>query len=450
MLMAGFVAACGFFSLVVFDIVSIRVFGVFSGVGILSILAIEMTFIPALRSILPPPSQGETKLESEERIWDRITGFYAATMLGPNRKYIFGSAAVLIAVSIYGMSKLSIESSLKGYFSEDLEVMKADRSLNERMAGTNTMYLLIEGEEQDAIKNPEVLKAMDELADFIETQPNIGKVMSMADFIKQMNRSMNADDPAYYRIPENQNTIAEYLLIYSMSGEPGDFDPYVDYDYRLANMVVLTKSDNTTDMLNLWSKIQGFVAESFPSSVTVNVGGSLAQSAALAEVIVKDKLLNIAQIAGVVFVFASVIFRTPVAGLLVVTPLLISVLTNMGLMGLLGLTLNIPTALVSSLAIGIGADYAIYMLFRLREELSKGTNVDEAFKKVLNTAGKACLFVASAVAGGYAVQALSRGYYPHTWTAFLIGSAMLVSVTAALTLMPSLVLKFKPKFIFGK
>ena len=159
MLMAGFVAACGFFSLVVFDIVSIRVFGVFSGVGILSILAIEMTFIPALRSILPPPSQGETKLESEERIWDRITGFYAATMLGPNRKYIFGSAAVLIAVSIYGMSKLSIESSLKGYFSEDLEVMKADRSLNERMAGTNTMYLLIEGEEQDAIKNPEVLKA---------------------------------------------------------------------------------------------------------------------------------------------------------------------------------------------------------------------------------------------------------------------------------------------------
>jgi predicted RND superfamily exporter protein len=328
--------------------------------------------------------------------------------------------------------------------------MKADRSLNERMAGTNTMYLLIEGEEQDAIKNPEVLKAMDELADFIETQPNIGKVMSMADFIKQMNRSMNADDPAYYRIPENQNTIAEYLLIYSMSGEPGDFDPYVDYDYRLANMVVLTKSDNTTDMLSLWSKIQGFVAESFPSSVTVNVGGSLAQSAALAEVIVKDKLLNIAQIAGVVFVFASVIFRTPVAGLLVVTPLLISVLTNMGLMGLLGLTLNIPTALVSSLAIGIGADYAIYMLFRLREELSKGTNVDEAFKKVLNTAGKACLFVASAVAGGYAVQALSRGYYPHTWTAFLIGSAMLVSVTAALTLMPSLVLKFKPKFIFGK
>jgi predicted RND superfamily exporter protein len=448
MLTAGIVASCGFFSLMVFDIVSIRVFGIFSGIGILSILVVEMTFIPALRAILPPPSQGETNLEQEERVWDRITGFYARTILGPNRKHIFSITAVLIVVSIYGMSKLSIESSLKGYFSPDLEVMQNDRALNERMAGTNTIYLMIEGEEQDAIKDPAVLKAMDQLARFIETEPNIGKVMSIADFIKQMNKSMHADDPSYYRIPDNRNTIAEYLLIYSMSGSPGDFDPYVDYDYKLANMVIFTHSDNTTDMLTLWSNIQNFVDEKFPSTVTVNVGGSVAQSAALAEVIVKDKLLNIAQIAGVVFLFASIIFRTPVAGLLVVTPLLLSVLTNMGLMGILGLSLNIPTALVSSLAIGIGADYAIYMLFRLREELAKGTGVDEAFHKVLRTAGTACLFVAAAVTGGYAVQAFSRGYYPHTWTAFLIGTAMIVSVTAALTVMPSLILKFRPKFIF--
>ena len=448
MLTAGLVASCGFFSLMVFDIVSIRVFGVFSGVGILSILIVEMTLIPALRAILPPPSQGETDLEKEERIWDKITGFYANTILGSNRKHIFSIAAVLIVVSVYGASKLSIESTLKGYFSPDLELMKSDSSLNERMAGTNNIYLMFDGGEQDAIKDPAVLRAMDELAQFIETEPNVGKVLSIAQFIKQMNKSMNADDPEFYRIPDNRNTVAEYLLIYSMSGSPGDFDPYVDYDYQLANMVIFTHSDNTTDMLNLWANIQAFVDENFPPSVTVNVGGSVAQSAALAEVIVKDKLLNIAQIAGVVFLFASIIFRSPVAGLLVITPLLLAVFTNMGLMGILGLSLNIPTALVSSLAIGIGADYAIYMLFRLREELGKGTEVDEAFRKVLRTAGKACLFVASAVAGGYAVQAFSRGYYPHTWTAILIATAMIVSVTAALTIMPALILKFRPKFIF--
>lgn len=449
MLTAGIVAACGFFSLLIFDIISVRVFGVFSGIGILSILVVEMTFIPALRSILPAPGEKEARLEREERVWDRITGFYADTMLGPKRNRIFIVAGALILVALIGISQLKIESALKRYFSPDLPLLKDDARLNERMAGTNNIYITIEGDEQDAIKDPAVLKAMDKLQAFITQQPHVGKVISLAEFIKRMNQAINADDPAYYTIPESKNTVAEYLLLYSMSGEPGDFDPYVDYDYQMANMVVFTHSDSTADMLALWDKVKVFAAENFPPNIKVNVGGSVAQSAALVEVIVKDKILNIVQIASVVFLIASLVFRSPVAGLLVVTPLLLSVLTNMGLMGLLGIDLNIPTALTSALAIGIGADYAIYMLFRLREELSKGTEEEEAFRKVLRTAGKACLFVASAVTGGYAVQAFSRGYYPHTWTALLIGTAMLVSVTAALTVMPALVLKFRPKFIFN-
>jgi predicted RND superfamily exporter protein/outer membrane lipoprotein-sorting protein len=450
MLVAGLVAAAGFLSLMIFDIVSIRVFGVFAGIGVLSVLFIEMTFIPALRAILPPPGEKEARMEREERVWDRITSFYADTMLGQRRRYIFIITGVIIAVSAVGMTQLRIESALKKYFDPDLPLLVADRKLNERMAGTNNVYLMIEGDKPDAIKDPAVLRAMDELQTFVSNQPNIGKVISISEFIKRMNQSMNADNPEFFRIPDKQETIAEYLLLYSMSGEPGDFDPYVDYDYRLANMVVFTHSDSTIDLHLLWRDVQEFVAKKFPPNVKVNLGGSVAQSAAITDVIVKDKILNVIQIASVVFIAAALVFRSLVAGLLVISPLLLSVLVNMGLMGLLGMRLNVPTALTSALAIGIGADYAIYMLFRLREEIAKGTDVDSAFRKVLKTAGKACLFVASAVAAGYAVQAGSRGYYPHTWNAILIGTAMLVSVTAALTVMPALVLKFRPKFIFGE
>lgn len=456
MLTAGFVAAAGFFSLAVFDIISIQVFGIFSGLGILSILIIEMTLIPALRAILPPPGKKEAQMESEERIWDRLTGFYARTVTGPNRGRLFAVWGVVILVSLFGMTRLHVESSLKKYFDPELTLLKDDRMLNARMAGTNNVYVLIEGDQPDAIKDPAVLKAMDKLQTFISEQPHIGKVMSLAEFIKRMNQSMNNDDPAFFKIPDKQETIAEFLLLYSMSGEPGDFDTYVDYDYRLANMVVFSHSDSTVDMLAWWKKAQEVIKQEFPPNIKVNIGGSVAQSAAITEVIVKDKILNIVQIAGVVFIIASLVFRSPMAGALVITPLLISVLVNMGVIGLLGplgfmggLHLNVPVALTSALAIGIGADYAIYMLFRLREEVGKGTEVNAAFHKVLTTAGKACLFVASAVAGGYAVQALSRGYYPHTWNALLIGTAMLVSVTAALTIMPALVYKFRPKFIFN-
>lgn len=449
MLLAGLVAICGFLSLMVFDIISIRVFGFFSGVGILCVLIVEMTLIPALRSLLPAPGKKEARLEREERLWDRLTGFYADTMLGPNRNRIFMVAGIVIVVALFGMSRLSVESALKKYFDPNLPLLKEDAKLNQRMAGTNSIYILVEGDKPDAIKDPAVLKAMDQLQAFLVTQPHIGKVMSVAEFIKRMNQSMNGDDPAYFKIPDKQATIAEYLLIYSMSGEPGDFDTYVDYDYQIANMVVFSHSDSTVDMLALWKAAKEFAKDRFPPNIKLNVGGSVAQSAAITEVIVKDKILNVIQIASVVFLIAAVVFRSFAAGILVITPLLLSVLVNMGLLGLLGLKLNIPVALTSALAIGIGADYAIYMLFRLREELALGTPENEAFRKVLRTAGKACLFVASAVAGGYAVQAFSRGYYPHTWNALLIGTAMLVSVTAALTVMPALVLKFRPKFIFN-
>ena len=449
MLLAGLVAVCGFLSLMVFDIVSIRVFGFFSGVGILCVLIVEMTLIPALRSLLPAPGKKEARLEREERLWDRLTGFYADTLLGPNRNRIFIVTGIVIVVALFGMSRLSVESALKKYFDPNLPLLKEDARLNQRMAGTNSIYILVEGDKPDAIKDPAVLKAMDQLQEFLVKQPNVGKVMSLAEFIKRMNQSMNGDDPAYFKIPDKQTTIAEYLLIYSMSGEPGDFDTYVDYDYQLANMVVFSHSDSTVDMLALWKSVKEFAKDKFPPNIKLNVGGSVAQSAAITEVIVKDKILNVIQIASVVFLIAAVVFRSFAAGLLVITPLLLSVLVNMGLLGLLGLKLNIPVALTSALAIGIGADYAIYMLFRLREELALGTEENEAFRKVLRTAGKACLFVASAVAGGYAVQAFSRGYYPHTWNALLIATAMLVSVTAALTVMPALVLKFRPKFIFN-
>ena len=449
MMTAGTVAVCGFLSLAVFDIVSIKVFGIFSGVGILCIMVVEMTLIPALRSVLPPPGKKEARMEREERFWDRLTNFYADTILGPNRAKLFMITGVIVVVACIGMSQLYVESALKKYFDPGLTVLKDDAKLNQRMAGTNNIYFMIEGDKPDAIKDPAVLKAMDELQEFIMKQEYIGKVMSLSEFIKRMNQSMNGDNPAYFKIPDKQTTIAEFLLLYSMSGEPGDFDMYVDYDYRLANMVVFTHSDSTVDMQKLWGKVKEFAKEKFPPNIKINVGGSVAQSAAIAEVIVKDKILNVIQIATVVFLIAALVFRSFVAGALVITPLLLSVLVNMGLLGVLGLKLNIPIALTSALAIGIGADYAIYMLFRLREELAKGTEENQAFRNVLNTAGKACLFVASAVAGGYAVQALSRGYYPHTWTAILIGTAMLVSVTGALTVMPALVLKFRPKFIFN-
>jgi predicted RND superfamily exporter protein/outer membrane lipoprotein-sorting protein len=449
MITAGAVASLGFFSLVVFEISTIRTFGIFTGVGILAALILELTFIPALRSVLAPPNDAESQREHKGQAWDKATHLFAEWITGPMRLRVYLGFALLIVVALAGMSQVQVNNSLKSYFSPDFKFQRDDRVLNDRLGGTNALSLLVEGKNDDAIKNPKTLKAMDDLQHLIDQQPYVGKTMSIADFIKRMNQAMHSDDPAFYKIPEDQNLISQYLLMYSMSGEPGDFDSYVDYGYRMANMTVFLKTDSTAYTEELITKIKVFAAANFPGEVKVRFGG-LAGAVALNEVMVHGKILNILQIASVVFLIASLVFRSLVAGILVLLPLLIAVLVNFGLMGWTGISLNISTSLTSAMAVGIGADYAIYLIFRLREELAKGVDETTAVRNVMTTAGKAVLFVAIAVAAGYGVLLTSFGFNLHKWLAILIGTAMIVSALSALLLIPALILTFRPNFIFRR
>jgi predicted RND superfamily exporter protein len=133
------------------------------------------------------------------------------------------------------------------------------------------------------------------------------------------------------------------------------------------------------------------------------------------------------------------------AGFLVLLPLVMTVIFNFGLLGWLDIPLNIPTSLISAMAVGIGADYAIYLISRYREEYHR--DPPNALTNTLQSAGKACLYVASSVAIGYGVLALSFGFKVHQWLALLIACAMFISVFAALTLIPAILQRFQPKFL---
>ena len=447
-LTAATAAAIAFLSLLVFEIRAVRTFGVFSAVGILSALVLELTFIPALRSLLPPPGAREQRRERAHTMWDRVTDAIAAWVTGPKRVMVWVGMSAVVLVAGVGASRLEVRQQLKRQFSPQLPFVRDDQSLNKRLGGTNGVFLLVEGRATDAIKQPRVLQGMDSLQRLLEADPQVGKTISLADFVKRMNRAMHADDPRQDRIPESGDLVSQYLLLYSMSGEPGDFDSYVDNDYRSANIWVLARTSESTWFHELVDRIKPAAQRLFGSDVTVSVGGSVAQESALAEVMVRSKLLNMVQIGAILLIIASLVFRSVSAGWLVVIPLVLTVLVNFGLMGLTGIPLNIDNSLTAAMVVGVGADYAIYLIFRLREELARTQDETEAVRTTLRTAGKATLFVASAVAGGYSVLAFSFGFYPHLWMAILIGAAMVVSCFATLTLLPSLLLLTRPAFVF--
>jgi predicted RND superfamily exporter protein len=449
MMVAGGVAALGFFSLLSFDVPTIRSFGVFTGVGILSAVLLEMTFIPAVRSLLTPPSDIARAAEARVRIWDRVPQWVGELVLSvPRRRALYAASLVALAVFLFGMSRVVVDNSSKNYFSSGLDIQKDDQFLNTHLAGTNTLYLMVDAGSDDAIKAPAVLDAIDRIQRHLQQRPEVGKTLSIVDFLKRMNLAMHADDRAYDVLPAQRDLVSQYLFLYSMSGQSGDFDAFVDSRYRAAKVTVLLRTGSNAYIKDLIADLRVFGKQSLPPGVHLSFGGDTAMTIALSEAMVYGKIRNIVQICVAVFLVTSIVFRSVFGGVIVLLPVLFAVSAVFGTMGLLGIPLNIPNSLISAMAVGIGADYAIYILYRLREYVAGGMEEAAAIRATLATAGKACLFVATAVAGGYGVLALSVGYNVHQWLSLFIIVAMVVSAFASLTLVPAIVLSMRPTFIF--
>lgn len=443
MMLAGGVAAIGFFSLTVFEIRTIKVFGIFTGFGIISALVIEFTFIPALRSWLQPPIYPNPT--GKKSIWDAMIEKIATFSLTKKSPLLW---LLLVSLGVAGASQVKIENSNKANFEKWTSVRQEDSAINQAFAGTQTFYIMVDTTQPDGIKQPEVMAGIEQMTQTLAAVPGVGKVVSIADHLKRMHQAMNGDAPNQYVLPDSRDLIAQYLLLYSIAGDSEDLSSFIDFEYRRANIKVFVKRDDSTFIQELVGKAE-ILAKAFPNNVRIFFGGGVAEVAALNEVMVRDKLFNILQIGTVVFVISSFVFRSIVAGLLVLLPLVLAVVINFGLLGWSGIPLNIPTSLISAMAVGIGADYAIYLIARYREEVER-SNWDTAYATTLATAGKACLYVASAVAIGYGVLALSFGFKVHQWLAMLIASAMFVSAFAALTLVPAIIHRYKPRFIFEK
>ena len=448
MLIAGLIAMITFFSLSVTGIVMVQHFGIFAGFGVLGAMILELTLIPAMRALLPAPKHRETAGERKKGLLDRFLISVAVNLVGGRAPWIVGGGLALLAVAGVGLFRLHVDNRMKDYHKPSSEFRVHDAIINDRFGGSNSIMFLVETADKDGIKDPEVLQGISDLQAFLETQPYVGKTQSIADLLKRMNQAMHADQAAEFAIPGQRDLVAQYLFLYSASGDPQDFDSFVDNDYQKAAVWAFLKSDSSTYADSLFQKAQTVIAKSFPPGVTVRMGGSLPETMALNEVITQDKTRNMVQMAVVVFLLSALVFRSLVGGLFVVTPLLAVIAANFGLMGWLGMPFDLGAAMAAAMAIGIGADYEIYLLFRFREELERHGNVLAATQESLLTAGKAVLFVAASIVGGYAVLQFSGfGWYNLLSTAVI--STMATSALFALFFLRALMMVFKPRFIFG-
>jgi hypothetical protein len=448
MVVAGLIAVITFLSLATTGIPMVQHFGIFAGCGVLATMILEMTVIPAVRSMLRPPKAKEADREQAPGLLDRLLVTIADNLVGPRARWIVGGGlAVVLAVGA-GMLALRIDNNFRLYFKPDSQIRVDDRVLNQTFGGTNSIQFLVETPEADGIKDPRVLQGMEKLQRFLETQTDVGKTQSIVDLIKRMNQAMHGDAPAFHAVPGERDLVAQYLFLYTLSGDPQDFENFVDHDFRRATIWTFVKNDSTTNADTIAKNARAIIDQHFPPGVTVQMGGSLPQLIALNDVIVDDKVRNMAQMSLVVFVLGAIVLRSIVGGLFVVTPLFAVMLANFGLMGWLGTPLDISAMTTAAMAIGIGADYEIYLLFRFREELARTGSVVAATRRSMLTSGKAILLVAVSILSGYAVLQVSDFAF-YNQLSNMVTATMVISAFFALFFLRALMMLFRPRFVFG-
>jgi predicted RND superfamily exporter protein len=442
MLTAGFVASAGFVSLASFGVPAVREFGLMAAVGILSALVIELTFIPACRVLLPAPRAREQQRERSHGVVDSILfAIVRAVSARPNWVLIAVGSAVVAAGT--GILRLEVNTSFRSWFLADAPVIVADLAIRERFTGTSTIRILVEGDSAEAMVDPAVMQGIASLQATLEDDPKISATFSAAGYLSMLNRALNGDDPSAYRVPTEKAAVAQYLLVFGSE----DLERVLTPDASAAAIYALSRSDDVAWTADLFQRLESVAAREFPENVSVEIaGGELAEALAMNSTVVQEKLENILQVGAVIFILSSLVFRSIVGGLLVLAPLCCAAIVNMGLMGWFGTWLSFATATYTSMGVSLGADFAIYLLFRVREEGREGASFDEAVRTALLTSGRAIFFVASAIAAGYATLVAS-GFVPWRQLGVYVSLMMASSAVATVTLVPALLLLNPPRFL---
>ena len=485
--------AVGFLSFLTAAMVPIRYFGLFTSVGVLAAMVFSLTFFPAVLSMLPPKVSVGLRNQIGKSGDLAATGWAARMLAGLGRSVarrpllVWVPAVIVMSLCVIGARQIVVDSTWIGVFHPQSPVRIADEALRERFQGTLPIYIAIEGHEPDLLKDPELLSKLDQMQAVGESDPVVGGSLSLAEFMKRMNRVMNEDRQEMEVVPTSRDLVAQYLLLYSFSGDPDDFDEVVDYDYQHANVTFYLRSDGTQDIVRVVDRIQDFALQEFGRSDTDNeadagwrdmlflrfgrwlgnieptitgwetdsgfrlgFAGAAYLTVRFNELVVAGQLSSLVTSLFGVFLLTAFMFRSFVAGLINVIPISLVIVFSFGLMGLLGINLEIGNSMTASMVIGIGIDYTIHFLNKYKLKAQSGVrDPEQIMAATMATSGKAIFFNAVAVIGGFAVF-LTSNFTPN----FFLGAMLTVNMSACLlvsmTLLPAMLNTFKPSFVYGR
>tara|TARA_Y100001970_G_scaffold292368_1_gene433415 strand:+ start:104 stop:2572 length:2469 start_codon:yes stop_codon:yes gene_type:complete len=451
---------CAFLSLVFSGIKPIIDFGWMMTLGLIVSLSVTFLLLPSLLNLFSANYEVDIK-DTEKSFITAALGSFTKN----NKVLIFGSTFFIIIFSVVGIFKLEVENSFINYFDKNTEIYKGMKKIDDELGGTTPLNIILKfpvkkkdnkeendefDEWEDENENEEdkakywfTRDKMDKIIkvhDYLDSLPEIGKVLSFGSILRVAedlnNKELQSLEIAvlYSKIPE---TIKNEIVT-----------PYISVNKDEARISVRIKDSLENLRRNdLIKKIDtdlniklGFDREEYKLTGVLILFNNLLQS------LFKSQILTLGIVMLGIFLMFLVLFRNTILSCIGVVPNFIAAFFILGIIGLLGIPLDMMTITIAAITIGIAVDNSIHYIYRFREEFKKINNYEKTLDRCHATVGIAILNTSITIVFGFSILVLSN-FIPTIYFGVFTGIAMLLAMISVLTLLPKLILVLKP---FGK
>ncbi|UCC94402.1 MAG: MMPL family transporter [Candidatus Omnitrophota bacterium] len=442
----------GFLSLRFVPIPTIKSMAMASGLGILANFFTSFMFTPCILSFMHRPKILEVRREEAHKWVDTLLSKLSIFSLNKKAGTVIVSFFIGIClVSFVGIGKIVVGDNTEGssYLYPHSPYNQAEYFINRNFGGTNSYYIFVES--KGSLLTVDKLKAMDSFQNYLAGEvPQVGSYLSIVGAIKALNMFMFEGKKSYFTIPQKNDVVAQYWFLYTLSGFPSDYDHLISRNEKFANIKFDFKDHKSTTVAQAVKKTREFFRESrFPELKFYYAGGDIGVLYAINDIIRKTIIPNAIFISLLIFLFVSFIYRSFVAGSILLLPLLLSNIIVFSLFGFLGTTITAETLPLVSLSEGLGINFGIYILARLHEDMrEKRKTYKNILYHTLITSGKAVFFSGFIVSLGIFVWIFSSILLQVRLGMNLCASLILNMITS-LVMIPVLVWWIKPRFLFG-
>ena len=428
----------GIGSLAANDITAIREFAFFASFGMLSLLVIVMTFLPAMFAILPLPAKRARASSAVDRFFDRLLNGVVVL----NLKYRKITLSVIGAISVVcaaGVLLVRVETNPVAFFKKSTPVRRHFRDIYRDMAGSFPINVAMSAKLENYFEDPANVAAIAQLQEFLDQLPGVDKSISFADYIKLVSYVYNGYDPKYYALPEDGYELRMLTNNFKILLGNDFLQRFMSPDSSQVNILMLTHIASSRQFLNTQTAIAAYARNHLPQEVQLEVTGLGMVIAASSHLLTVGQVKSLSISLVLIFGVMVALFVSSKVGLIAVVPNLFPILVNFGLMGLLGIPLSVATSLIASVAIGLAVDDTIHYLVRYNTEFKRDLDKDRAMGDTLRSVGRPMIFTSCTISLGFAVLIFSH-FQPTAIFGFLMVVTMISALIGDILLLPALMM----------